>query len=355
MKKLLLLTLLLIVLLPTGVTVADDHDDYVVREGEATLRDLTLFEENLLVEKGGTVNGNVTIFEGNAEIAGVVAGDVAIFDGDLTLSGSISGDLVVVGGDVEIEEGALLYGDCAAIGGDVEDASASISCVDVTAALPAFVAPMRPQEVQPSLSEMPRVERPPLFSTTIGRLFVELSEAVGQSLVLGLLALVVTAVFPRHLARVSETIREKPAASGAVGLLTAVAGPSLLVILSFLVLVTCGLFLPAWLLLALIFVAAGVMGWIALGDIFGRFLARPLGLHDRRLPVTAALGTAILTFALAILDLLPIMVGDWFLFALLVSVGLGATALTRFGTKPYPPGQIRIGKVQPHPKAPAKG
>jgi hypothetical protein len=65
----------------------------------------------------------------------------------------------------------------------------------------------------------------------------------------------------------------------------------------------------------------------------------------RSLTVTAGLGTALLTLFLGVLGLVPpFMFGEGFgaslLAGVLACVGLGATALTRFGTKPYPPGSV---------------
>ena len=123
-------------------------------------------------------------------------------------------------------------------------------------------------------------------------------------------------------------------------MLTAVAGPSLIVLLLVVLAITCvGLLLyPAVFVLALALLAAALLGWIAVGDILGRMLLRSLRVANRNLPVTAALGTALLTLVLGGLGLLPFIWGESLVVLLLVCVGLGAAALTQFGTKPYPPG-----------------
>jgi hypothetical protein len=130
-------------------------------------------------------------------------------------------------------------------------------------------------------------------------------------------------------------------ASGAVGVLTAVAVPSLVVLLipvSLILLLVCiGLLgFPIIFALLLGLVAGAVFGWIAIGDLFGRWLAEPLKLKNRSLAVTASLGTVVLTFVISLLGVFPFVVGEGILAFLVMSIGLGAAALTQFGTRRYP-------------------
>jgi hypothetical protein len=86
-------------------------------------------------------------------------------------------------------------------------------------------------------------------------------------------------------------------------------------------------------------VAALLLGWIAAGAWLGERLAGWLKLQNRSLTVTTALGTAVLTLVAALLSSFPFLLGGW-LWSMLAFViacaGLGAVALTRFGTRPYP-------------------
>lgn len=349
MKRIgLFLALLLIFLLPSGYALATSRYDRIIKKGETVKGGITLFDDDLIVEEGGTVDGDVTIFGGQADVSGTITGDVAIFDGSMELAGSVGGDLVVFGGDLHVEETSSVGGDCFALGGEVVDDSDDVSCSNVARGFAAsgvldsirpFVPPEAPTPPRPPTVPEFEVREPSAFSG-LGRFLLNVSEVVGRSLLLGILALIVTAVFPRQLEQVSATIRRKPAASGAVGLLTAVAGPSLIVLLLVVLAITCvGLLLyPAVFLLALALLAAALLGWIALGDILGRMLLRSFRVAHRNLPVTAALGTALLTFVLGGLGLLPFVWGESLVVLLLACVGLGAAALTQFGTKPYPPG-----------------
>jgi cytoskeletal protein CcmA (bactofilin family) len=333
-----LLILLLVMLVPSSLALAAPGYDQVIKEGETVTRDITLWDEDLTIEAGGILDGDVTVFDGTVEIAGIVRGDVSVFGGKVTVDGSVDGDVVVFSGDLEVGEGAQITGDCANVGGSVEDRSGGASCAN-----PAF-DPAGLLDAVPRFSppELPQVEGPPALADRVGGIFLTISEIIGRSLLFGVLALVVTAVFPRQLRQVSYTVRRRPAASGAVGLLTAVAGPSLILLLLLVLLLTCvGLILyPAVFLLALALVAAAIFGWIAIGDILGRLLVNVLSIRNDNLMVTAALGTATLTLVLGILDRLPFIWGEGVVVALLALVGLGAAALTQFGTKSYPPGEV---------------
>jgi hypothetical protein len=333
--------------LPAGIALAAPFDR-IIGAGETVNQDITVMGNDLIVEEGALVNGDVTVFDGDVELAGTVDGDVSIFDGRLELTGEIDGDLVLFGGELDVRETAAISGDCVSFGGTVSDDSGRASCASPGREILGNIRPpLRPELPEmPEPPEFPRVEtRGPSFASSVGNFFLRVIEVVGRSLLLGLLALVVAAVFPRQLGQVSHTVRQRPAASGAVGLLTAVAAPSLIVLLLLLLAITCvGIILyPAVFLLGLAVIAAALMGWIALGERLGRWLVETLKFKSRRVTVTATLGTAVLTLFLGVLGLVPpFMFGGGFgallLSGLLVAVGLGATTLTRFGTRPYPPG-----------------
>ena len=98
----------------------------------------------------------------------------------------------------------------------------------------------------------------------VTRFVTDLGEAIGSALTIGLIALFVSAFFPQQLNRMEATIRQKPAASGAVGLLTGVASVSLgsiiLLVSSILLFVCIGIFgFPVLLGLMLVTFAAAAL------------------------------------------------------------------------------------------------
>lgn len=346
MKRILLILVLLSIIAlmaPTGVVQAAPNFDRVVREGQVLDEDLVVVGGQLVIEEGAQVNGAITVYGGEANLAGSIDGDVSVFGGRTTLTGHVDGDLVIIGGNLSAGSAAAVDGDCILIGGNVGgDGQAFINCTAV-GDLPMLAAP-----------NAVRVIRGPDRSGS--NVLGTIGSAAGLSLTLGLIALVVGSLAPTQLGRVSEAMTSKPAATGTVGLLTGVAAVSLIVLLSvisgILVIVCIGLLgFPIVLGLLALLIGGWVLGWVAAGRLLGEKVVRLLKMSNRTLPITAALGTVSLTLAAEILSSLPFFLGGWLwsLAALAVGfAGLGAVALTRFGTVPYPlPAQPIV------PKSPA--
>jgi hypothetical protein len=341
------LLLALVVLVPASAAHAAPNFDRTVSEGETVHEDLVIFGGRLVIEDGATVDGDVSIFGGTAEIEGDVEGDVAIFGGEVRLAGSIGGDIVIFGGQLQADSSADVDGECILIGGSTSgDGDSSLNCSEVGdfagLTFPAFV-----DSSPPIVPPVPEIRTRPDVNVHIdsGRgFFGTISAITGQSLLMGLIALAVAYLTPNNLNQVGQTLREKPGASGAVGVLSLIAVPTvglLLLFLSILLTIICIGILgyPIVIAIFIAFVAALLLGWVAIGTLFGRRLARWLKLTNRSLPVVAGLGTVVLTLAVSLLTELPFFLGGplWGFAAFIAGcVGLGAVALTRFGTRPYP-------------------
>lgn len=322
-RILILISVFLLLLITTGAALAQSDGGRIVETDETLRNDIALFGEDLTVEKGATVKGDIALFGGNATIAGTVEGDIVLFGGNMTTTST-----------------AVIDGDCALLGGSLtDDTEDGINCTAVSfgpnfaPAITEFAAQFDP----PSPPEMPEFRRP----SPAGQFFGGVAEAAGQTLVMALLAFAVAALLPNHLTQAEAAARRKPMTSGAVGVLTFLAVPVLITLLAItsaiLVLVCIGILgFPIVFLLAVGFAAALIFGWITMGDLAGRWLAEKLNLQNRSLPVTAALGTAALTFGTGLIGALPFIVGEGLLTVIIGSVGLGAATLTRLGTRPYP-------------------
>ncbi|MCB9421645.1 MAG: polymer-forming cytoskeletal protein [Ardenticatenaceae bacterium] len=323
-RILILMTVLLLLLISTSAVLAQSNGT-VVETDETIRNDIALFGEDLTVEEGATVKGNVALFGGNATISGTVDGDIVLFGGNLTATGT-----------------AVIDGECALLGGSLtDDTEMGINCTAASFGenfAPVF-SELAAQFEPPAPPEIPDIEiRPP---SAARQFFGGVAEAAGQTLVLALLAFGVASLLPNHLNQAESAVRRQPVTSGAVGMLTAVAVPILLVLLvvtsAILVLVCIGILgFPIVFLLAVGFFAAMLFGWITMGDLAGRWLAEKMNLQNRSLPVTAALGTAALTFGIGLIGATPFMFGEGFLTVIIGSIGLGAATLTRMGTRPYP-------------------
>lgn len=324
MKKGIVFAILFLILtIPTGVALAAPPLGTVVAPGETVNNDVVLFDDDIRVEEGATVNGNVTLFNGSAYVAG-----------------TINGDLVLFNGNVEAAHTAVLNGECVLLNGTLkDDTDGSVRCTSVgniSNFIPALSNIPGLANILRSASHGAAVEAPQQVS-----FFANLMGAVLSSLLLGALAFVAGSLLPGHLGRVQSALRQKPVASGTVGVLTAVAIPSLIVILSVIsaiLLLVCIGILGFGLVLALgLALAAGLLfGWIAVGNLVGQWVARTMQWQDSRPAITAALGTMAITFFFNLLGGIPFVFGEGLIAFLLLSMGLGAVTLTQFGSKTYP-------------------
>lgn len=326
-RKTLFILLIILMLVPTGAALADDK---VVESGDTVNEDIVLFDDNLDVAAGATVNGDITIFDGDVTIAGTINGDVVLFDGDLV-----------------VESTAVIHGDCVVMSGVLTDnTAAGLNCTSFAAPeLGALADGIPPLPALPPLPSSIEVSQPSGFVRFLGGV----GGAIFQSLILGLIAFGVATLFPQHLVRIEKAVRQKPVASGTVGFLTSLALPFLMLVASpILVLLAfvCGLGVLLGIALLLAFAGAVLLGWISMGRIFGDRLTTWLNLKDRSLPVTTALGTAVLTLIIGVFGAIPFVFGEGLVVFVISCIGLGAVALTKFGTRTYPHlaggGDIRI-------------
>ena len=318
------------------------------------------FQEDTTVETGETVRNDVILFDGDLEVedGGTITGNVVLFNGDANISGTLKGDLVLFNGDFKADETAVIHGDCVIFNGDIEDNTvAGLDCTNVEgmpfapalaglmSSISSQIDDVPPVPSVPPVPDVPDVPGVPDMhidppSTGIGFVAGTFG-AIARSLVFAALAFVVVAMAPTHLAQVETTIRQKPVASGTVGFLTAIAVPALAAILAvisaILLLICIGIvgFAIVFAMMALLGIA-GLFGWIAMGDLLGQWLAGRFGWHKMSPAVVAALGTGLLTFSLGFLSAIPFTFGVGLVSMIISFIGLGAVALTKFGTQPYP-------------------
>lgn len=328
--------LLGLIVLGTRISFAAPAFDRIIASGDTIENDLNI-NEDLDVEVGSVINANVNIFGGDAKIAG-----------------TINGNLVVFGGDVELLESAVLHGECVVIAGEVVMTNHESVCTavgqELDVPLPNLVLPNVPLPNAP----VPPV---PMFdsaetSTTVHSSGPTFFSALFTSIFLGVLALGTTMLAPRHVERISDAVTVRPVAVGTVGVLTFIASVfaiAILAMLSALLTIVCvGLLgMPIVLAMSALLFAGGLIGWVSIGKIVGDVLRDVLHMHQISVPMTAALGTTALSLAIGLIGLLPaIGFGANIAIFLVGGIGLGATALTRFGTRNWPLFVISEEKVQ---------
>ena len=276
-------------------------DNFVLGEGETLTSNLIVVGGDATVEAGARVDCTVVVFGGNLDIAGSVAEDVVVFGGDTHLDSTaeVDGELVTFGGSVSRAEGSEVRG------GEAQGFSFDHG----------FRGDWMPFNGNP------------VVGTVLG-FYQSMFETFLTAVALGLLALLVVLFWPDQTAHVGAAVTSAPAASGGMGLLTAVAVP---VILGLVALTVC--LAPVSFVGAILLAAGFVFGWVALGLVVGTRLGVALKLHSLSPAVAAALGTSLLSLVMSAISAIPCV--GWVGPVVLACIGLGAVVLTRFGTRPY--------------------
>lgn len=353
--------LLMAVLIP--VALAAPNQDTVIEAGEVVNNDISVFDGDLVIYDGAEVNGNIFVFNGNATIDGQVNGSVTLFNGDAVISGVINVDLTLFNGNLQGGDSAYIGGECVVLNGTVWNDSENDrldSCTTIQGSKLNALAGLAPNMFKnfgdipgsavPAVPDVPAIPEMPDMTwdqdmhgivEPHSRFRNEGPQALGvfsSSILFGLLGLVVGFVIPGNLRQIVAAARDKTVASGIAGALTAVAVPSLIVLLIpisiILTFVCIGLLgFPIMFLLGLGLAVGVVLGWVAAGTWLGiRLFGR--GKSDR-IALSAALGTGLLTFIVGLFSMVTAF-GGWLLTMLILCVTLGAVALTQFGMKPYP-------------------
>ncbi|HSH02128.1 MAG TPA: polymer-forming cytoskeletal protein [Anaerolineae bacterium] len=345
-RKLLILTFLFCFLIPTTAFAAPTSPtapapDKVIGEGETHRGELTLFGDNLTLDSGGNVDGDVVVMGGNATLNGFVDGDLVIFGGDVTINSTaeIDGDCVILGGHLTNNGGIH---NCASIGENFRDLSFDGFNFESLLEIEEELAGLSAQIESPTTPSRPTAppnhyRAPSLISRIIGAAF--------SALAAGFITLIVTALFPRNIRQISATVSDRPVVSGTVGLVTGIAGISLLLLvatISALLLIVCiGLLgFPILFALGAILGIAYIAGGAAIGLIMGQKLVPALNLNIQSTAAIAAIGTFVLSISLGLIGSVDFWMGDFVqavLNASLSCIGLGAAVLTQLGRQPYPP------------------
>jgi len=335
MKKLMNATLLLILMLSLA-TPAFAQDGRRQPGG-------VIFGSNRYLEAGDIIEGDLVIFGGNLDMAegSRIEGDAVVFGGTAEINGEIEGDVAVIGGDVRLGPAARVDGDAASIGGQMEvdeDAYVRGDVIETTRfdfdqiPTPFFKAVPPPPEFDPGV----RFEPFNLFF----RIMTGFAQGLVVALVIAGIGLLVVLFLPDHTQVVGRTVRQAAPSSFGVGLLTLIAGITVMILLF----ITCCL-IPVGLLVALGLVLATLFGWIVVGYLLGERIIRAIQKEGNVPSPTAAalVGIFIVTLVqqgLMALSNIPCL-GFFFwlmgagLWLVIASTGLGAVVLTRFGTQPY--------------------
>ncbi len=287
-------------------------DSFTLRSDETLRGDLTVFGGNAMLEEGSRVEGNVSIFGGNATIAGTVTGDLSMIGGSARLASSarIQGDLSILGGSVTRDPGAVVEGQSNRYTGPRITTPNPIRSVD-------------------------RWDGPFRWVWDVTGNFVATLAGIFLITVLSIAAI---AIFPANAQRAERVIRNQWLLAGAIGVLTYVAVPILIVILTVLI---CTI--PAAIALALALAVLVVCGWAVVARMVGEWLMNGF----KQTNWTTVGQTAAGAVLLAVLGAVPLI--GWLVGFAASAIGMGALILTVAGTQDYP----RPAAVVTAPVAPA--
>ncbi len=344
------------------------------RRGSVRTDTRVSFGSSLTVEDNET-SRDVVVLGGSLDVEGKVRGDALVVGGSAEIRGEVSGTVTAVGGSISLGPGARIEGDAISIGGAVHrDPSADVYGEVTEVALgPGF-------ELDDLWDDMwiPHWHFD-WFDFGLGDLFGRISLTV----VLAVLLLLLTGLFPRLTTAVGERARREPWKAALVGLLAEVlmvilVAPVLLVVFIILCITIVGI--PFAVLLVLFApLAVAVLFYLGLAgvaqvcgrrlqDRFGWGVTSPYLLLI--LGVAVIQGWSILGEGLGVLGW-PFRLIAWMvlLFGFLVkyiawTTGLGAMllhylspplALQRRPAPPVPPAPVPAGPpgvVPPPPPAP---
>lgn len=249
--------------------------DVILRAGEAQFA------------PGSRVAGTVYMLGGTLKTDGAIDGDVAMLDGTLVL-----GPNAVVGGDLRVGGGELQRAPGATVKGEI-------------------VANLNLPELEAAEAE--------------GRTWDDYVRALAGVLLLALLGYAFVRRYARPVEIVAQAAFGYPLVAVALGLLTAIVVPALLVVMAFTIVL-----LPLVAVLAVVLLLLAGYGYVVVGVRLGRWLADRLSL---------ALSDAAAAFwgTLLLLATAQIPVAGSVLLTLVAIWALGAIFLTRLGLRPYTP------------------
>jgi hypothetical protein len=292
------------------------NEDYTLEEGEELEGDLIVFNGDVTLEEDSQVEGAVIVWNGSATIDGSITGDLVVSIGDIHLgpTASVDGQVVCTWNcDVKQDEGAQ-------VGGGVFEANPwEAFRFDYERGTPIPV----PSPIS-------------FWASAPGQALgwiLKLVRTVAAILVVAAVAGLVALIWPQPTAQIGHTVIKAPWQSLGIGFLAVVAATVLVVVLAITICLS-----PIALLAALALGAAGLFGWIGVGAVVGERVLQALKAREIEPMWAAALGTLVVTAISSGLSIAFCLAPLGWLATLIVGcMGLGAVALTRFGTTAYTP------------------
>jgi len=323
--------------------------DFVVPKGEVWRKDVVVTGSVLVdgtvegdcislggpVTVNGTVSNDVAAMGGAVTINGVVKGDVSAIGGAMLIAGSVDGDVSSIGGDMTLEPAAKVSGDVSIMGGKLSKAEGAQVEGDVTQADMGLAKRMW-MPLAMRLKYLPDIkEKVSPWRQAFG--FVMFLFFCGG---IGLMTALIALFFPKNLETAAACLESDFWRAGGAGALVIMLTVPVLVLMAVSI-----LGLPLIPLAILLYCAAVFLALAACSLALGRRFC-----EVRHMPVPTPLaatgmGFALLISFLVLAKLIKVagVIGALFsglfvvvgliIFSGALIVGLGAVALTRFGSR----------------------
>lgn len=283
-----------------------------------TLRTQSVFGDNFTLRSNETIAGDLSVYGGNVtlEEGSLVEGKLNVFGGNSDIAGTVRGDLVLAGGNVRVRKSGRIEGNQTLIGGRLENDGGYVSGRSTQVPLPTVPdAPRLPPVTNNSFSPFDWYVR--AVRDFFGGL-VNIGLAV-------LAAMGALALLPRQVGQIERVMRANPLPAGGLGVLTLIAVPVIAVVLAITICM-----IPASALGMLALLVAVILGWSAASRFVGERIMQAVN----RTGWTPLGQTAAGALGLAVFGVIPVL-GGLVTFGA-TAAGVGAVALTRFGTQDYP-------------------
>jgi cytochrome c biogenesis protein CcdA len=159
--------------------------------------------------------------------------------------------------------------------------------------------------------------------------FFDVGWSIVKAFLMAGLAVLVVMFWPQRTARVARSAVSQPVPAFLLGLVTAIFGVTLIVVLAITICLS-----PVSLIGGIVLAAAVILGWVALGLEVGWRMAQSFK-RDWHPATQAGVGTLVLSLVVYAVGMIPCL--GPFLGAIVWLIGLGAVLLTRFGGQDSPP------------------
>ncbi|MFC1522397.1 hypothetical protein ACFL6Y_08295 [Elusimicrobiota bacterium] len=266
------------------------------------------FGKHIKISADQNIKGDVVVFGGSIRALGNIDGDVVVLGGNAEINGHVEGDTVVLGGELKLGPQAIIEGALTVLGGHL-DKSEAASVHGETVEMPGFNL---------NLGSLSAAAVPMAGFLAGMALWMKLLSSLGWLA----LALLAGLLFPKQLAQTASCVEAKPGLCILLGILF---WPALIVLSVMLLISIIGI--PILPLVALGMVTLWFWSYVSIGYWMGsRMLKNQTG-FVRNDWFLCVLGL----FVIVLISWIPII--GWLASMAVLFFGIGATILSRFGTK----------------------